>query len=277
MEYSPEAEKKIELYTRQGFDKLPICMAKTHLSLSHDPNLKGAPTGFVVPVRDIRASVGAGFLYPLLGTMSTMPGLSTQSGLLRNRYRPGDGTHRRALVKSIWPTIWEAPLESLYEGLASAKPSPAGVTAAAVSARLGLALLIKTLEITVNRRGFTGEAAKLRLWINNARRYSEILAEAANDDIAAAPERKRIEIPMNAARSAAAGLDLCAEAAGFVNGPVAADLGAAAMLLCAAVRAILLCVDSNAGQLEAEERRELERHAMARQESIMRQVSKALG
>ena len=80
VEYSPEAEKKIELYTRQGFDKLPICMAKTHLSLSHDPNLKGAPTGFIVPVRDIRASVGAGFLYPLLGTMSTMPGLSTRPG-----------------------------------------------------------------------------------------------------------------------------------------------------------------------------------------------------
>jgi formyltetrahydrofolate synthetase len=80
VEYSPEAEKKIELYTRQGFDKLPICMAKTHLSLSHDPNLKGAPTGFTVPVRDVRASVGAGFLYPLLGTMSTMPGLSTRPG-----------------------------------------------------------------------------------------------------------------------------------------------------------------------------------------------------
>ena len=80
VEYSPEAEHKIEVYTRQGFDKLPICMAKTHLSLSHDPNLKGAPTGFVVPVRDIRASVGAGFVYPLLGTMSTMPGLSTRPG-----------------------------------------------------------------------------------------------------------------------------------------------------------------------------------------------------
>ncbi len=80
VEYSPEAEKKIERYTRQGFDKLPICMAKTHLSLSHDPNLKGAPTGFIVPVRDVRASVGAGFLYPLLGTMSTMPGLSTRPG-----------------------------------------------------------------------------------------------------------------------------------------------------------------------------------------------------
>lgn len=76
--FSEEAEKKIELYNRVGFDKLPICMAKTHLSLSHDPNLKGAPSGFTVPVRDIRASVGAGFLYPLLGTMSTMPGLSTR-------------------------------------------------------------------------------------------------------------------------------------------------------------------------------------------------------
>jgi formyltetrahydrofolate synthetase len=80
VEYLPEAEKKIELYTRQGFDKLPICMAKTHLSLSHDPKLKGAPTGFIVPVRDVRASVGAGFLYPLLGTMSTMPGLSIRPG-----------------------------------------------------------------------------------------------------------------------------------------------------------------------------------------------------
>jgi len=78
VEYLPEAEKKIEAYTRCGFDKLPICMAKTHLSLSHDPTLKGRPTGFVVPVRDIRASVGAGFLYPLLGAMSTMPGLPTR-------------------------------------------------------------------------------------------------------------------------------------------------------------------------------------------------------
>ena len=75
VDYSAEAEKKIDLYTKQGFDKLPMCMAKTHLSLSHDPNLKGRPTGFRIPVRDVRASVGAGFLYPLLGEMRTMPGL----------------------------------------------------------------------------------------------------------------------------------------------------------------------------------------------------------
>lgn len=78
VEYLPEAEKKIELYTKLGFDKLPLCMAKTHLSLSHDPDLKGVPTGYKVPIRDIRASVGAGFLYPLLGTMRTMPGLPTR-------------------------------------------------------------------------------------------------------------------------------------------------------------------------------------------------------
>lgn len=75
VDYSPLAEKKIALYTKQGFDKLPMCMAKTHLSLSHDPSLKGRPTGFTVPIRDVRASVGAGFLYPLLGEMRTMPGL----------------------------------------------------------------------------------------------------------------------------------------------------------------------------------------------------------
>src|ERR1700691_4225786 len=91
VEYSPQAEKQIELYTRQGFDKLPVCMAKTHLSLSHDPNLKGAPTGFVVPVRDVRASVGAGFLYPLLGTMATMPGLSTRPGYYEMDIDPETG------------------------------------------------------------------------------------------------------------------------------------------------------------------------------------------
>ncbi len=78
VEYSEEAEKKIKLYTKLGFDELPMCMAKTHLSISHDPLLKGRPTGFTVPIRDLRASVGAGFIYPLLGEMSTMPGLPTR-------------------------------------------------------------------------------------------------------------------------------------------------------------------------------------------------------
>jgi formyltetrahydrofolate synthetase len=80
VDYSPEAEVQISEYTRLGFDRLPICMAKTHLSLSHDPALKGEPKGFRIPVRDVRASVGAGFLYALLGKMSTMPGLPTRPG-----------------------------------------------------------------------------------------------------------------------------------------------------------------------------------------------------
>lgn len=78
VEYKPEAEAQIEKYTRMGFDKLPICMAKTQYSFSHDATLKGAPSGFVLPIRDVRASVGAGFLYPLVGNMMTMPGLPTR-------------------------------------------------------------------------------------------------------------------------------------------------------------------------------------------------------
>jgi len=78
IELSPEAEKKIEVYTKQGFGGLPICMAKTHLSLSHDASLKGAPSGFTLPIRDARASIGAGFIYPLVGSMPTMPGLPTR-------------------------------------------------------------------------------------------------------------------------------------------------------------------------------------------------------
>jgi len=78
VDYLPEAEAKIELYTRLGYDKLPLCMAKTHLSLTHDPAIKGRPSGWRLPIRDIRASVGAGFLYPLCGAMRTMPGLPTR-------------------------------------------------------------------------------------------------------------------------------------------------------------------------------------------------------
>jgi formate--tetrahydrofolate ligase len=74
--YEPLADKQIKDYEASGFGKLPICMAKTHLSLSHDPHMKGAPQGFTLPVREVRASVGAGFIYPLCGEMRTMPGLS---------------------------------------------------------------------------------------------------------------------------------------------------------------------------------------------------------
>jgi len=77
VEYSAQALRQLETYERAGFGGLPICIAKTHLSISHDPKRKGAPTGFTLPVREVRASVGAGFVYPICGDMRTMPGLGT--------------------------------------------------------------------------------------------------------------------------------------------------------------------------------------------------------
>jgi formate--tetrahydrofolate ligase len=76
VEYTPKASRAIKLYEENGYGGLPICMAKTHLSFSADPKLKGAPTGFTLPISEVRASVGAGFIYPLVGEMRTMPGLS---------------------------------------------------------------------------------------------------------------------------------------------------------------------------------------------------------
>ena len=78
VDYTPEAEAKIEQFTKLGFGNLPLCMAKTHLSFTDKADQKGAPRGFRITISDIRASVGAGFLYPLLGTMRTMPGLPTR-------------------------------------------------------------------------------------------------------------------------------------------------------------------------------------------------------
>ncbi|XP_064489530.1 C-1-tetrahydrofolate synthase, cytoplasmic-like [Ornithodoros turicata] len=81
VELTAKAREDMERYEKQGFGDLPICIAKTQLSLSHDPNLKGAPEGFVFPVRSIRGSIGAGFLYPLAGDIMTMPGLPTRPAL----------------------------------------------------------------------------------------------------------------------------------------------------------------------------------------------------
>jgi formate--tetrahydrofolate ligase len=76
VEYSAAAARQLATYERNGYGSLPICMAKTHLSISSDPSLLGAPTGHTVHVNEVRASVGAGFVYPICGEMRTMPGLS---------------------------------------------------------------------------------------------------------------------------------------------------------------------------------------------------------
>lgn len=82
VEYEAEAEKQIKRFEENGFGNLPICMAKTHLSISHDPKWKGAPSGYTLPIREVRASVGAGFIYPLVGEMRTMPGLGSKPGYM---------------------------------------------------------------------------------------------------------------------------------------------------------------------------------------------------
>ncbi|MDE0615234.1 MAG: formate--tetrahydrofolate ligase [Acidimicrobiia bacterium] len=78
VEYSATANRQLDTYENAGFGHLPVCIAKTHLSISSDPSLKGAPTGWTLPVREVRASVGAGFVYPICGDMRTMPGLGRQ-------------------------------------------------------------------------------------------------------------------------------------------------------------------------------------------------------
>jgi len=91
VDYLPEAEERINEYTRLGLAHLPICMAKTHLSLSHNPDLKGVPKRFNIPVRDVRISAGAGFIYPLLGAISTMPGLPTRPAFMDIDVDPSTG------------------------------------------------------------------------------------------------------------------------------------------------------------------------------------------
>lgn len=82
VKFSDVAKEKIAEYTSQGFDKLPICIAKTQYSFSHDQSLKGVPSGYEFPIRDIKASIGAGYLYALADNIMTIPGLATKCGFM---------------------------------------------------------------------------------------------------------------------------------------------------------------------------------------------------
>jgi formiminotetrahydrofolate cyclodeaminase len=142
-------------------------------------------------------------------------------------------------------SIWSESLASFSDSVAATRPAPAGVAAAAVTAELGLGLLIKAMSIT----GGQGEL------VEAARSEAAHLRGAADEDIGAvmaylhardaAALRQAIEAPMRAARATLAGLELCAKASRVVKPALAADLGAAQALLAGALRAILLCVDAN--------------------------------
>jgi methenyltetrahydrofolate cyclohydrolase len=190
--------------------------------------------------------------------------------------------------------IWNATLESFRDSVASAEPAPAGVSVSAVSATLGVSLLRKVLEIMAKRKSFAGDSGRLASLRQAARNESERLTRYANEDIAAYRaymEARRLktadktaralrdvnETPLKAARSALAGLDLCADAAGLVTGAVAADLGTAAILLAGAIRALLLSVEANLQQHPAREAftecKEIEERALRQLDSVLRQVT----
>lgn len=189
-------------------------------------------------------------------------------------------------------SIWSATLASFCEEVGRPNPTPAAVAVSSVAANLGLGLLIKVLEITAKRKTFAGDSQKLRTLIEAAHRESRQLRTAADEDIAAVREylsvrnpaavRNAIEVPMRAARAAVSGIDLCGEAAGIIHGLLAADLGAAVLLLSASVRAILLSVDFNLRQLRSEvqycegvavERREMEDRAARQVAAILPRIS----
>ncbi len=166
---------------------------------------------------------------------------------------------------------------------------------AAVSASLGLGLVEKVLRIAGQRRGFSGDRERLAQLIDSARAGSDKLAGYADEDVAAfndylaskrrgdmpamdAALRAAVESPLKIARAAVEGLDLCAEAAGFIPAALAADLGTAVLLLECAARATLLSVDSNLGQFPPEsqfyrevlaEREELHRQARQKSERLL--------
>jgi formiminotetrahydrofolate cyclodeaminase len=203
--------------------------------------------------------------------------------------------------QTVENSIWTGTLAGFREKAGGRDPVPASVAISAVSASLALALLAKVLEITRNRKSFTGDPKKIGELLEAARSESTHLTHLADDDIEAFNQymdclrggqdvhtatRKAIEVPMEAARAAVRGLDLCAEAIGLVQGLTAADLGAAAELLSGAVRAILLSIDFNAGGMPAEpeysrkikaERRELEVTARRRADAVAAAVSALSG
>jgi len=171
--------------------------------------------------------------------------------------------------------IWESSLEQFRAAAASGDPTPAGVAVSAVSASFALGLLAKVLKVSGRHKKFAASAAKIGSLSDAARAEAKRMLQFAEEDIAAfsayvasgrlpqatdrereerqravnAAVRKAIEIPLAAARSAAAGLELCSEASGLTHAAVIADLGAATSLLSSAMRIFLLCADSNLRQL----------------------------
>jgi formiminotetrahydrofolate cyclodeaminase len=191
-------------------------------------------------------------------------------------------------------SIHKTTVDAFCAVVGGSEPVPAGVSISAVSAALALSLLAKVLDITARRKNFIGDHARIEALINSSRTEAAALTQLADDDVrafneylacsrasdekgAAAAMHKAIEIPMQGARAALRGLDHCAECVGIVRGLAAADLGIAATLLRAAIRAMLISVDFNCRKLDSTsdfarkitaERNEIELQAARQDEAI---------
>jgi methenyltetrahydrofolate cyclohydrolase len=208
-------------------------------------------------------------------------------------------------------SVSDSTLENFRSATASGEPVPAGVSISAVSASLALGLLAKVLKVSGRRKDFTGSQSKLEMLEDSARLHSKRMMQVAEDDILAfngymasaklpqgtdkekeerkramdAAVRKAIEVPTGAARAAATGIGLCGEATEMVNTVVAADLGAAATLLAAAMRVFLACADSNIRQLAPDpasyrsamaDRIEWETKAVRQADAVVKQTAAAI-
>jgi formiminotetrahydrofolate cyclodeaminase len=181
-------------------------------------------------------------------------------------------------------SVWKSTLDEFRDQLAGRDAVPAGVSAAAVSASLGLSLLIKVIEIARKRKDFLGDPQKVEELLGSARAESQTLARCADEDIVAFAEymssrgtpgeavalRKAIQTPLGAARAAASGLKLCTEARAITPASLAPDLGTAALVLAGSVRGMLLSVESNALRLADPESRE----EIAREAEILKLLAK---
>jgi formiminotetrahydrofolate cyclodeaminase len=187
-------------------------------------------------------------------------------------------------------SVWTGTIEAFRARVGGTGPVPAGVAVSAVSGSLALALVAKVLDITGRRRSFEGDRVLLNSLVESARAESAALTRLADEDVEAFDlylEATRsadaeliakaasltIKVPMEGARAAVRGLDLCVQAIGLVSGLTAADLGIAAKLLDAAVRAMLLSVDFNVKQMNAgeellAERRNIEARSIRQAEAV---------
>lgn len=207
--------------------------------------------------------------------------------------------------------VWQSTLEGFRKAAASDEPTPAGVAISAVSASFGLSLLAKVVKIAAQRKDFAGNKFEAKTLADSAQNQSKRMLRYAEEDVAAfgaymasaklpkrtarerqkraraleSAVRKAIEVPTEAARGAASGIDLCTQATGLVHTLVAADLGTAAALLSNALRVFLMCADSNLKLLAADPsayrdlmagRPEFEINAHRQAQSVLRHVTTAI-